>query len=236
MKSVLLFLGAIILSATAFAQQTILNVASADVLDKNQIYFRLDTTVFASPETATLAPNFIFGFGHNLEGGVNINAFGVPGDTANRSIVPNLKWKFLSTKADKPIHLDLYAGDQIFIPTFHRTFDVGNYLYAAGAVTIHNDTRFTVGGWHSADVVVAGSRGGALLGLEQTIAHAADKRNLITLAGDWQSGQGSNGALTLGAMIFPTNRLMLIPSFQIANSGDHNANAFVFFLGYMLKK
>ena len=51
-----------------------------------------------------------------------------------------------------------------------------------------------------------------------------------------QSGQGGNGALTLGAMIFPTNRLMLIPSFQIANSGDHNANAVVFFLGYLLRK
>jgi hypothetical protein len=42
-----------------------------------------------------------------------------------------------------------------------------------------------------------------------------------TLAGDWQSGQGANGTLALGIMFFSTDRIMLIPSVQIANSGNH---------------
>src|SRR5579871_6548127 len=104
----------ILLSICAGAQQTILNIPSADVLDKKQIYFRLDTSIFWSPETATTAPNFIFGLGHNIEAGINMNAFGIPADTANRSIVPNIKWKFYSTgKPDSANRLDLYAGNQV---------------------------------------------------------------------------------------------------------------------------
>jgi hypothetical protein len=128
----------------------------------------------------------------------------------------------------------MYAGDQLFVPTFHRTFDAGNYLYAAGALTIHKDTRFTFGGWDSANAVAIGNRGGGMLGLERTITHHKE-RNLVTLAADWQSGQGSNGALALGVMYFPTDRIMVIPAFQIANSGDHNANGPQIFIGYLLK-
>lgn len=223
-------------SACAFAQQTILNVPSADVLDSKQIYFRMDTSYFGSPQAATLAPNLIFGLGHNVEAGVNINAFGVPASAANRAIVPNFKWKFVSGKPDQPNHFDMYVGDQVFVPTFHGAFDGGNYLYIAGAATIHGNTRFTAGAWDSKDVVANGNRGGALMGLEQTIAHAGENRNLITLGADWQSGQGSNGTLALGVMYFPTSRLMVIPSFQIANSGNHSASGALFFIGYLLKK
>lgn len=223
------------LGTLAAAQQTILNIPSADVLDKKQIYFRLDTSWFPSPGVATVAPNFIFGAGHNIEFGVNINAFGIPADIANRAIVPNFKWKLLSGKASAPTHFDIYLGDQLFVPTFHRTLDAGNYAYAAGALTLRANTRFTFGGWDSIDVTAAGHHGGALLGLEQTVAHQKD-RNLVTLGADWQSGRGGNGALAVGVMFFPTPRLMIIPAFQIANSGDHNANGAQIFIGYLLKK
>jgi hypothetical protein len=233
MKSLLVVI-CLSFSTFAVAQQTILNIPSADVMDKKQIYSRTDTSYFAGPDAATVAPNFIFGLGHNIEAGVNINAFGIPAGFANRAIVPNIKWKFLSTKAEAPLHFDMYAGDQLFVPTFHRTFDAGNYLYAAGALTIHKDTRFTFGGWDSANAVAIGNRGGGMLGLERTITHHKE-RNLVTLAADWQSGQGSNGALALGVMYFPTDRIMVIPAFQIANSGDHNANGPQIFIGYLLK-
>jgi hypothetical protein len=233
MKPLLMVL-CLFFSAFAVAQQTILNIPSADVLDKKQIYSRSDTSYFPSPEVATVAPNFIFGLGHSIEAGVNINAFGIPADFANRAIVPNIKWKFFSSKAEAPLHFDMYAGDQLFVPTFHRTFNAGNYLYAAGALTIHKNTRFTLGGWDSANAFAIGNRGGGMLGLEHTIAHQKE-RNLVTLAADWQSGQASNGALALGVMFFPTDRLMIIPAFQIANSGDHNANGPQLFIGYQLK-
>jgi hypothetical protein len=204
-------------------------------MDRKQIYLRVDTSYFPSPGAATIAPNFIFGLGHNIEAGVNINAFGIPADAASRAIVPNFKWKFVSGKADAPNHFDMYLGDQVFLPTFHRPFDAGNYFYAAAAGTIHSNTRLTGGLWHSENVVVDGSRGGVMLGLEQTIAHQKE-RNLVTLAADWQSGRAANGALTLGVMYFPNSRLMIIPAFQIANSGDHAANGATVFIGYLLKK
>ena len=192
MKSLLVVI-CLFFSTFAVAQQTILNIPSADVMDKKQIYSRTDTSYFAGPDAATMAPNFIFGLGHNIEAGVNINAFGIPADFSNRAIVPNIKWKFLSTKAEAPLHFDMYAGDQLFVPTFHRSFDAGNYLYAAGALTIHKDTRFTFGGWDSANAVAIGNRGGGMLGLERTITHHKE-RNLVTLAADWQSGQGVHHA------------------------------------------
>jgi len=228
-----LLLVGLLFSTCALAQETILNIPSADILDQKQVYFRLDTAIFGS-QTATLAPNLIFGMGHNIEAGININAFGVPADTANRSIVPNIKWKFYNTKPDRPTHLDFFVGDQIFFPTDFSTVTTGNYLYGAGALTVHSNTRFTAGAWDSVDIVANGNRGGAMLGLEQTVSHVSN-RNLVTLAADWQSGQGSNGALALGVMYFPTARLMVIPSFQIANSGNHNSNGAIIFIGYMLK-
>jgi hypothetical protein len=222
-------------NSIALAQLTILNVASADVQDKNQLYLRVDTTAFVSSGDTTIAPNFIYGLGHNVDVGLNINAFGIPAGFANRSIVPNIKWKFISGKSDAPNHFDMYVGNQVFFPTFHGTFDAGNYLYSAGALTFHSNTRVTAGAWDSQNVVNTGNHGGALLGIEQTIAHQKE-RSLVTLAADWQSGRGSNGALALGSMFFPTDRWMIIPTFQIANSGDHNANAIVMFIGYLLKK
>jgi hypothetical protein len=235
MKLFLAFACFLFLTPLALAQLTILNVSSADVQDKNQLYLRVDTTSFVSSGDTTIAPNFIYGLGHNVDVGININAFGIPASFANRSIVPNVKWKFISGKADAPNHFDMYVGNQVFVPTFHGAFNVGNYLYGAGALTFHSNTRITAGVWDSQNVVVNGNRGGALLGIEQTIAHHKE-RSLITLAADWQSGQGSNGALALGSMFFPTDRLMIIPAFQIANSGDHTANAVVIFIGYLLKK
>jgi hypothetical protein len=234
MRSLLLLVFCAAFSSLAVGQQTILNIPSADVLDKGQIDSRVDAAFFPSSQRASLAPNFIFGQGHGVEAGVNINAFAVPADSANRSIVPNFKWKFLSNKPDAPTHFDMYLGDQVFLPTFHRAFDAGTYAYAAGALTIHKDTRLTFGGWDSANVVVNGNRGGGLLGMEWTVAHQKD-RNLVTLAADWQSGRATNGALAMGAMFFPTDRLMVIPAFQLANSGDHNANGIEMFIGYLLK-
>ena len=234
MKSLLLMGFCAVFSSFAMGQQTILNIPSADVLDKGQIYSRVDTAFFPSSQTAFLAPNFIFGQGHGLEAGVNINAFGVPADVANRSIVPNFKWKILSTKQDARARFDMYLGDQVFLPTFHRSFDAGTYAYAAGALTIHKDTRLTFGGWDSTNVVINGNKGGGLLGMEWTVAHQKD-RNLVTLAADWQSGRAANGALAVGAMYFPTDRWMLIPAFQLANSGDHSANGIEMFIGYLLK-
>ncbi|MGE5322023.1 MAG: hypothetical protein ACM3SW_04145 [Actinomycetota bacterium] len=229
-----ILLCAAFVSTFASAQQTILNSPSADVMGTHQLYFRSDSAYFPGAVVGTEAPNFIYGLGHNIEAGININAFATPADTNERAIVPNAKWKFLSTKSSQPVHFDMYLGDQLFVPTFHRTFNAGNFLYAAGAIS-HKDTRFTFGGWDSESVVAPGNRGGELFGLEQTVAHQND-RNVVTLAADWQSGRGANGALALGVMFFPNERLMIIPAFQIANSGDHAANGPQLFIGYLLRK
>src|SRR5437764_1446187 len=146
-RLLLLLLGILASSTVSGAQQTILNIPSADITDKKQINFRLDTSCFPSIGGCIMAPNFIFGVGHNIEAGININAFGVPASLGNRSIVPNFKWRFLNGKADAKSHFDMFVGDQIFFPTFQRTFDVGNYLYAAVAWTIHSNTRFTAGAY-----------------------------------------------------------------------------------------
>jgi hypothetical protein len=57
----ILVLAVLCISTCALAQQTILNIPSADVMDKHQLYFRLDSSYAPSPVFAQkVMPNSPF--------------------------------------------------------------------------------------------------------------------------------------------------------------------------------
>jgi hypothetical protein len=123
-----LFLLAILLVATlGMAQQTVLNVPSADVLDKGKAFVRLDTSFMPSLEQSAFAPNLVYGFGHNVEGGVNIESFSYP-DTFTTSLVPNIKYRYDGFMSHGE-GIALTFGDKVYIPVHNHSFDLGNYLY-----------------------------------------------------------------------------------------------------------
>jgi hypothetical protein len=228
MKKALLILSLFVLSLVSSAQQTVLNVPSADVLDKGKAYFRVDSTFFPITESATVAPNFIYGVGHNVEVGINVDAFGIPGDASNRAIAPNVKWRFLNRVDSNGEGLVAYVGDKVYFPTHQRTYTAGNYLYGAAALQLGTGTRIGAGVWNSQNVYALGNRTGALLTLEQAFSRK------FTGAIDWQSGHAGNGYTTFGLMWFPTDRLMIIPAYQVSNSWNHANHGATVFIGYKL--
>jgi hypothetical protein len=233
MKKVILAV-LLLITGLAYGQQTILNVPSSDVMGKGKAYVRFDTTHYPVLNGTTFTPNFVIGVGRNVEVGVNAEALSDPTTFSTTSIVPNVKWKFLERSSGDG-KLELYIGDKIYVPVHNRSFRVGNYLYAAGAISVDTGLRLTAGVYNAQNVYSRGNRTGALLGIEQTVLWNKNmSRPIITLAGDWQSGRAGNGYLTGGAMIFPTSRLMVIPAYQIGNTLAGRNHGPTLFVGFKL--
>jgi hypothetical protein len=68
---VLLFLLA--LPATSYAQQTVFNVPTTDVLDPGKVYFELDISAKPNdPKFSSFVPRVVVGVGGRVEVGLNI--------------------------------------------------------------------------------------------------------------------------------------------------------------------
>jgi hypothetical protein len=215
------------LSLGAFAQQTVLNVPSADVLDKGKAYVRFDTTHYPVLNGTTFAPNFIYGIGHNVEVGLNFEALSDPTTFATGAFVPNFKYRY-DRLLQNGEGIVFTVGDKIYIPVHNRSYRAGNYLYATATLVVDSGFRLGGGAFNSQDVVAKGNRTGAIVTVEQML------NDKFTLAADWQSGKGSNGYLTAGLMTFPTKRIMIIPAYQLGNTSASRNHGFTLFVGFKL--
>jgi hypothetical protein len=216
----------------ASAQLTVLNVPSADITAKGQVYFRGDTTYQGSTALTTFTPNLMFGIGSGAEFSLNAESLSHPGFGAI-SVVPGIKYRFFNIGE----RFVAYAGDKIYLPVHNKTFGGGNYTYGAFAYSTTFGTRVGVGWYNQQNAYAEGNRSGGLFTLEQNVWINAKKRTLATLAADWQTGRGTNGVATFGVMFFPTERLMVIPSYQLFNTlAMQGNNQAVMYIGYLLKK
>jgi hypothetical protein len=225
-----LFLNALCLNA----QLTVLNVPSADITEKNGIYFRGDTTYAPISHVKSFTPNLMYGLGHDVEVSLNAESLASPG-FGQIAITPGLKWRFLTPKDEG---FFAYVGDKAYFPVHNKQYASDNYLYSAAGLLV-GGLRVGVGLYNSQNVVASRNRTGGLITFEQILKTVSDEkgnRQYAVLAADWQSGRGSNGYLTLGVMFYPTRRLMLIPAYQLGNTllkeGNHQA---VVYVGYQLK-
>jgi hypothetical protein len=220
-KWLALFAG-LLFSPRCEAQQTILNVPSADVLARGKVYFELDTTVHTAPYTSTWSPRLVFGVGHDVEVGINISGLSDP-EPNTTTLTPTVKWRLGQYKG-----WSLLAGDHVFMPVERRPYDIGNYVYVEAARTFFCRTRLTVGAYDfSAGVVARKNRAGAQLGLEHTLTPR------ISLVSDWYSGAHASGYLSAGALVKVSRRLTIYPAYMIGNRGLTNGNhQFEFELGW----
>jgi hypothetical protein len=222
-----LFLRALLLlfalCSLAQSQQTVLNVPSADVLDRGKAYFELDTTLRPEPYASTWEPRLVFGLGDNVEAGVNFVGLNHPG-VSSTTIAPAIKWKAKRW----PHGWALLLGDDLFVPVQHRRYTAGNYVYAEVAKTFASGTRVTAGAFHfSPHVVSNGQRAGGQFALEQPLSKRA------TFVADWFTGDHANGYVSIGAVLKITPRLTFYPAYMIGNhripEGNHQ---FEFELGW----
>ncbi len=207
---------------SAQGQQTIFNVPTADVLDKGKLYLETDWLWRPSdPAFATGAPiRGVYGFGANIEGGVNFGGIVTPGRSVPVAI-PNIKWQPLKTDI---FFLTTGVLGQFFLRgTSDGTPSVQTYAHAAVKLPI--GTRLTAGGWWTSSGYAApGSTAGGLFGLEQAIT------SNVTLAADWYTGNSSLGYVSPG-IIVTAGRWVFYGAYSIKN-GNSKGNGLLLELGF----
>jgi hypothetical protein len=208
---------------TASAQETVFDVPSADVLDKGRVYFELDGTANTSESLYTYTPRIVIGFGHQMEAGVNFEGLSSP-TLGLLAISPTIKWRLWSDTSG----WSLYVGDNVFFPIRDRTYNAGNYFYAAFAKQWKSGTRITFGAYDfTAKVVASANRAGGQFTFEQPIT----KR--LTFAAEWYTGNQADGYVNPGINYKLTSKLTLYGAYQIGNANVTKGNhQFLWELGY----
>lgn len=225
MALVLIVLAFLMLACPAHAQQTIMNVPSADVTDKGHVYFRADSFYQPSPAAYNFNGNLALGLGHNFE--IDLNGMNLVHPNGQSSIMPGFKWDAYKGKS-----VTLYLGDQFTQPVTNKLYSQGNFVYAAAAYTKGN-LRLTGGAWDSQNSFAPGNRNGALAGVEYTAKTFKNGGSLVPTY-DFESGSGLNGYSSFGVMIYPVKRLMILPAYNVGNSGATKGNHFAaMFIGIM---
>jgi hypothetical protein len=200
---------------SAYGQETVFDVPSADILDKGKVYGELDGTVRVVDPMATFTPRVVVGIGRGIEVGVNFDGPSAP-ELGETVVSPTIKWRLWKAKSSGWSFL---VGDDLFSPAYQRTYNVGNYAYASLAKEWKHGTRIGLGAYDFTRKVVAdANRVGGQFTLEQVI----NKR--VTLAAEWYTGNTSEGYVNPGAIVKLTSKLTFYAAYQIGNSGITTGN------------
>jgi hypothetical protein len=206
---------------TAQAQQTLFNVPSADVLDRGEVYGELDISFKpVEPKFSSFVPRIVVGVGGRVEVGLNLTGNVQPGaDTT--TLVTAVKWKAYDGGDNGWAFI---VGNNLFIPVRNRSFNVGNYAYAAFSKTLATKTRVTAGAYHFTRGVVApdAQRAGGQFGFEQPVTEK------LTMQADWFTGRHANGYFTPGVVYKLTPKLTGYFGYSLGNSNVTRGNHFFY--------
>jgi hypothetical protein len=213
----------------AFAQLTIFNVPTTDVVDKGKAYFEFDY-LLQIPKPAGRSrlfvydPRLIIGLGSGVEVGINVNSLYRSGAT-NVFLQPNVKWRFFDNKTDG---IAAAAGGILYTDVSPR--EIGptyGLLYAEISKKVRSGTyapRFHAGTYgivHAGSAWV-GPKAGAFFGYEQPIQSKA------SIVADWITGKNSFGYFTPGlSFTLPLNSVFNA-GYSFGNDSFHgNDNRFL---------
>lgn len=201
--------------ACSFAQETVFNVPSGDVLDKGKVYAELDFSYRSDDTFKTYTPRVVVGLGKRFEAGVNINGIVDPG-ASQTTITPTLKWKLYDGGENGTAFL---VGDNLFIPVQSKVFNLGTWTYAEFVKTFKTKTRATFGGYYaSANVFDVAQRGGGQFAVEQSIG------SKFTIAADWFTGKHATGYVSPGFILKLTPKLTWYAAYELGNTGATTGN------------
>ncbi len=215
---------ALFAAKSVYAQETVFDVPSADILDKGKVYGELDGTIRPVNPIESFTPRVVVGIGHQIEIGVNFDGLTTP-VTNELELSPTIKWRLWTLGKTG---WALYVGDDLFFPVRQRAYNAGNYSYAFFAKAWKHGTRIGVGGYDfTKNVVAVANRAGGQFTFEQRVS------NRLTLAAEWYTGNNATGYVNPGAIIKITSKLTGYAAYQIGNAevtkGNHQ---FLWELGY----
>ncbi len=216
-----------VFDSDAFAQSTIFNIPSTDVVAKKKVYFEFDFISHLEGHDEggfqTYVPRVVVGLGKGVEVGLNVAST----DSAAPTIVyaqPNIKWQFWSSEEKGAA---MTVGAIAYTPLKDRSLnDTFGFFYGNVSKKFKGDygPRFTIGGYGIGGLDIDGvDKGGALIGYEQPLAKK------VNFVADWFSGKNGFGYVTPGfSFSLPKNSLFNI-GYSIGNQGRKNNGLFVYY-------
>lgn len=214
-------------SQVTFAQSTIFNIPSTDVVAKQKTYVEFDFVSHLESHDdggfQTYVPRVVYGLGKGVEVGLNVATTHSAAPTAVYA-QPNIKWQFY---ANEKSGTAVTVGAIAYTPLRNRSDnDTYGFFYGNASKKVKGDygPRFTVGGYGLAGYDFAGlDKGGAMVGYEQPVA----KR--VSFVADWFSGKNGFGYVTPGfSVALPKNSLLNI-GYSVGNTGRKNNALFVYY-------
>lgn len=214
------------LPASGYAQQTVFNVPTTDVLDAGKVYFELDISAKPNePRFSSFVPRLVVGAGGNVEVGLNLTGNVQPGPDST-TLVPALKWKAYNGGDNG---WAVAVGNNLFIPVRNNSYDLGTYSYAMVQKTLKTKTRLGFGSYFFSKNTVApdANRAGGQFTFEQPLT------DRFGVQADWFTGKHSNGYFTPGGYFKITKKLTGYASYSVGNANATNGNHFMYFeVGY----
>lgn len=213
---------------TAFAQSTIWNIPSTDVVAPGDIYFEFD--FLTHPEShndggfQAYVPRAVVGVAKGVEVGVNVSF--LDNATSDQAVYasPNIKWQFYNGEENG---VAASVGGLLYTPIANRggadTFGL-IYTTVSKKVSGNYGPRLTGGAYGLPGLADgAGTKGGAILGYEQPL-HAK-----VSFVNDWLSGKNAFGYVTTGLSFTLPKRSLLNVGYSIGNQGAGNNAIFIYF-------
>jgi hypothetical protein len=214
--------------SAAFAQSTLFNVPSTDVVAKKKVYLEFDfishLTSHANGGFQIYAPRAVFGVAKGVEAGVNVSFVDALSTNQPVYVSPNVKWQFYS---NEKTGVAVAAGGLLYTPIAHRAgADTYGFLYSVVSKKVKSDygPRLTGGGYALPGLANGlGTKGGAIVGYEQPLAKK------VTFVADWFSGRNAFGYVTPGFSFTLPKSSLLNVGYSIGNHGRGNNALFVYY-------
>ncbi|MBS1789851.1 MAG: hypothetical protein JST85_19165 [Acidobacteria bacterium] len=211
---------------TVFAQSTIFNIPTTDVVAPQKTYFEFDfighLEHFDKGGFHSFVPRVVYGVGKSVEVGLNVAAT----HSAAPTVVyaqPNIKWQFY---ANEKSGAALSVGAIAYTPLRNRDDNDTFGLFYGNVSKKFKGTygpRLTVGGYGLAGLDADVDKGGAIVGYEQPIA------GKVSFVADWFSGKNGFGYVTPGfSFSLPKNQLVNV-GYSFGNYGRKNNGLFIYY-------
>jgi len=211
----------------AFAQSTIFNIPTTDVVALKKAYFEFDFIAHLESHDnggfQTYVPRAIYGLGKGVEVGLNVAATHSAAPTAVYA-QPNIKWQFFaSEKSGAALAVGAIAYTPLKDRDANDTFGLF-YGNVSKKFKGNHGPRFTAGGYGLGGYDYAGlDKGGAIVGYEQPLS------GRVSLVADWLSGKNGFGYATPGfSFSLPKSQVVNV-GYSFGNYGRKNNGLFVYY-------
>jgi hypothetical protein len=229
-KSILgMFVFTLVASVPVFAQSTLFNIPSTDVVSKKKVYVEFDFISHLQSHGdggfQAYVPRAVVGIGKRTEIGLNASFVDTLTPDQPVELQPNVKHQFYQNESNG---VTIAAGGILYLPVTHRTgTDTFGLVYTVVSkqVKASHGPRMTGGAYGLVGRVDgSGTNGGAIVGYEQPIAPG--KVSFVT---DWLSGRNRFGYVTPGFAFTVSRTSLLYAGYSMGNQGRKNNALFVYY-------